>query len=63
MLNWGAAMRYDKLVNVMGQEQGWSSVGPTASDDRPGYLQLIDMNTAGSRCDVTPLFEDGVAFA
>lgn len=27
------------------------------------YLRLIDTNTAGSRCDVTPLFGDGAAFA
>ena len=27
------------------------------------YLGLIDANTSGSRCDVTPLFGDGQAFA
>jgi adenine phosphoribosyltransferase len=27
------------------------------------YLQLIDTNTAGPRCDVTPLFADPVAFS
>ncbi|MDQ3440662.1 MAG: adenine phosphoribosyltransferase [Planctomycetota bacterium] len=27
------------------------------------YLDLIDRNTAGNRCDVTPLFADPVAFA
>lgn len=26
------------------------------------YLQLIDMDTAGNRCDVTPLFADYEAF-
>lgn len=27
------------------------------------YLQLIDTNTSGARCDVTPLFANHVAFA
>lgn len=48
---------------VRNQEPDWSTVGLTASDDVPGYLRLIDTNTHGSRCDVTPLFEDGLAFA
>jgi adenine phosphoribosyltransferase len=29
----------------------------------PDYLRLIDEHTTGNRCDVTPLFADGEAFA
>lgn len=29
---------------------------------KPAYLDLIDRNTTGNRCDVTPLFADAAAF-